>query len=185
MTVSEFAVEMKVSDAEVKKFLGKKSGDADLSEEEVEKAFGHFNSKEDPKEQKKDDGKVVLFWSEVANHSFPLGTDGDLIRFDKYRLAVEKGSLADKAVRAAKDPDVRIVEDGGFESIRDAKNFRELLNSKVFTGTQSEVSMVRGLSFLYALFKKSEMEQVARLMTEDGAGAVIELAIRTKHYVGM
>jgi hypothetical protein len=133
--------------------------------------------------------KIVRFWSEVGKHAFAVA--GQLVRFEDYLLDVYVsdpgtgeqgvGYTALKALIAV-DPDIRIVVDEPFKDVGARKNFRLLLEDKVYTGPNREASAQRGMGFLEALFQRSEHEEVAKTLQEHGVAGLIELAVTTKSY---
>ncbi len=183
MKVSDLAGELKITVKQAMALTGKPHN-AELDEAEVAKAAAEYQAQETPAAKTRG---IVRFWSEVMNHSFPVRNprtgEQQLVYFSEFKLDTEKGSVAYKAVVDLDEPDIRIVVDKPFEDIGEAKAFREMLETKVYTGPQREAGAVRGMGFLMALFSNDELPDAARTLHKHGVAGVIELAIRRKSYV--
>lgn len=184
MKVSELAEELGITVKQAMALTRKPNQNTNLTEEEVEKAVSEYADQKTPESRTK---AVVRFWSEVMNHAFPATNphtgEQQLVYFEDYKLDTEKDGVAYNAVLDLNEPDIRIVVDKPFEDVGEAKEFRDLLKTKVFTGPNEEAGAVRGMGFLLALFNNEEMPDVARTLNKHGVGGVIELAVRLKSYV--
>jgi len=192
--VGDLANDLEISVKDAMVLTGKPNQNTNLTESEVEQAVQAFERQkpdevptaEKPEALKAGGKEVVLFWSEVMNHTLigkdPRTGEQILLRFKDFRLPAEVGSESYKTIMASGEPDIRIVQDGPFEDVGDAKAFRELLEEKVYTGQHREAGAVRGMGFLLALFKRSENDEVSRTLLKNGVAGVIELAVRKKSY---
>jgi len=168
----ELAKDLGVENAAVAEISGKHIN-AELSEDEVAVVVAAVEDGAGKKE-------VVRFWSEVRDHAFLA--DGRVVRFKDYVLDVYKGGPAYKALMQLKDPDIRIVENVPFEDLGMSKDFRALLEDRLFTGPDREPSPGRGLAFVYGLFQGPDLEAAAKALNDHGTGGLLELAIRKKSY---
>jgi hypothetical protein len=174
----ELAKELKVDNAVVAK-LSDKHINAELSEDEVAAIVSAIEEGE-AVVAAKPAKKVVRFWSEVKDHAFIV--EGRLVYFEDYVLDVYEGGPAYNALVALKDPDIRIVEDGPFEDLGMSKDFRALLEDRLYTGPQREPSAIRGLAFVNGLFRGADLEEAAKALRDFGTAGLVELAIRKKSY---
>jgi hypothetical protein len=202
--VSDLAKELDVEVAVVKELSGKTAANAMLSKEEVEtvseKVLEHRASSEAPvvegpapaPEAPKPEGPVVVrFWSEIRKHTVVVNETVNgapkrsLLKFEDYLLAVEKGSEAFRAVVETQDPSIRVLVDNPFTDVGKRKDFRMLLENKIFTGPNREPSIIRGFAFLQSLFRRKEHDALSKIMEEHGVEALIEHALQTKSYIDL
>lgn len=196
MKVSEFAADLGVPVAKVKKISGKQKDNAMLSVEEQEHVAAVLNqeagSMAGPEQELNParEGKptdVVRFWSEVMKHSFevfdPAKNAKVLVKFENYRLAVVKDSGVYKALVALDDSLIRVIVDKPFEDLGERSSFREMLEKKLYTGPRKEPSIFRGLAFVQALFRAEEVDDVAKQFQTNGTKGLLELAVSTKSFL--
>jgi hypothetical protein len=185
MKVKDLAEQLEVDTDVIKELTGKSDVRSLLSEEEVELVTEQLAEPDAPEQGPEPPTNVVRFWSEVRKHALPIttATENMLVKFTDYLLPVEKDSILYNAVIELNDPEIRVIFDKPFDDVGDIKQFRALLEDKVYTGPAREPSMVRGVSFMNALFKGSESEMVAKTWNEHGVAGLIELALKTKSYV--
>lgn len=133
--------------------------------------------------------EIVRFWSEVMKHAFDV--NGQLVRFKNFLIDVYTTNPATgepgAAYNALKDlipfeADIRIVVNEPFKDLGARKDFRQLLEEKIFTGPNREASPMRGMGFLEALFPLHEHDLVAKTLHQHGVAGLIELATSTKSF---
>ena len=180
MLLYELAKDLGVENKELVEFLGKNAPQNKVDANDIAKAEEKYEKKCSLVDTPSDD-KIVRFWTENRNHTFK--TDVGMIYMEDYKLDVEKGSPAYKALIGEHDPDVRIIVNEPFKKTADRASFTKMLDDKVFTGVHGEESLHAGLAFLTALFKGDELDEFAKLINEQGMKAVVQLAVDTKSYI--
>jgi hypothetical protein len=128
---------------------------------------------------------IVRIWSEVRKHAFMVQSpDGEeqMVKLQDYCIDVVEGGVAHQALKALRDPEMRVVEDKPFSTISERTRFREMLEANVITGPNHEPSADRGMAYLQALFFQRDQEAAAKAFIEDGVKGLIELACSTKSY---
>lgn len=191
MRVHDLAKELDVDADAVLQLLGKKHPNESVSDDEVvkvQKALGIEPAEKPeppkPKAAAKAKTDVLRFWSGARSFSFPVMQDGvqKLVRFKDYCLLVVKDSPAHKAVVALRDPEVKLVVDEPFEDIGQISQFRKMLEGRLYTGMNQEVSFDTGMAFVMALFNNQEQEKAAKAFSNYGPDGLIEVAVRSKSY---
>jgi len=182
MKVSELAKTLELTVEEVAGALEQEdlSGSAELSNEEA-MIVAEFFGKDLPLAAL----HIVRIWSGVRKHAFMVeGSDGEqqMVKLQDYCIDVVEGGVAHKALKALRDPEMRIVVDKPFSTISERTRFREMLEANVITGPNHEPSADRGMAYLQALFFQKDQEDVAKAFIEDGVKGLIELACSTKSY---
>ena len=190
MQVRDLAKELEVDPEAVLELLGKKSPndnvtDADVSK--VQKTLGvEPKASGTPKKAKAGRAADVLrFWSGVRSFSLPVIANGEqkLVYFKDYSLQVVKDGPTHKALVALRDPEVKLVVDEPFEDIGQISRFRKLLESRLYTGMNQEVSYDAGMAFVMALFDNDDYEKAAKAFSKYGPDGLIEVAVRSKSYI--
>jgi hypothetical protein len=197
MKVFELAAELGVGVQEIKDLLDKTQASASLSDEEVaaaRAALGKDKTVETPKQEPKPEPKpkaaapsednTIEFWSNIKDHAFLCfhNKQSVMVQFEDYRLCALRGGEVANALLELHDPDIYVISDKPFESIKDVDRFRQMLEQKIYTGPHREPSLDRGLGFLLALFRKTEQPEASGVLTKHGISALIEWAVRKKSY---
>ena len=180
MLLYELAKDLGVENKELVEFLGKNASQNKVDADDIAKAEEKYEKKCSLVDAPSDD-KIVRFWTENKRHTFK--TDVGIIYMEDYKLDVDKTDLAYAAIVKEHDTDVRIIINKPFKKTEDRAAFTEMLDEKMFTGVYGEPSLHDGLAFLSALFKGDELDEFAKLMSEQGPKAIVQLAVDTKSYI--